>query len=136
VGHLPVCVSGVALSILLVCHSPAAAPPQQVDKAQQTLNTLRERLPEAILRGLERSCGIDWLRKESVKVRLFRRLSATKAKVTMLINQESILTFYLSYHEGVWTTIGHEEKCEGLLAGREKGVVDLALAIDEIGNPR
>jgi hypothetical protein len=126
----------VASSVLLVSLPPGGVPAwgQAAAKPQEGLTTLRKRLPEAINRGLKRSADIEVAEKE-VKVALCRRLSATEAKITVKL-EESTLTFYLSYYEGAWTTIRHEERCAGFMARREKCVIDIALAIDEIGTSK
>jgi|SRR5579884_1937158 len=131
-----------ALATFACPPSPVATPaPAAPHNAQDKLETLRKRLPETINRGFRKStrgCGVE---EKNKKVPLFRRLSATEAKVTVMLGGDgdfpsSILTFYLSYYEGVWTTIRHEERGVGIMNGHEKCVIDLALAIDEIGNTK
>jgi hypothetical protein len=136
---VPIVVSVVTLlAAFAYIRTPVAtpAPATAAENAQEKLEIIRKRLPEAINRGMK-SLGIV-VEQENIKVQLIRRLSATEAKATVTLGggkdfSPSFLTFYLRYYEGEWTTIRHEERCEGHLAGREKYLVDLALAIDELG---
>jgi hypothetical protein len=130
-------VSVVALSITLVCFPPEGTPAfaRADDAAQEKLEAVRKRLPGAINQGFKKVAGIG-VKESDVKIELFRRLSPTEAKVTVVLAEESVLTFYLRYYDGAWTTIRHEARCDGIMKGREEALIDMALAIDEIGNAK
>jgi hypothetical protein len=135
-----VLVAGTLLTDFCYPQSPAARSAPGRTEAQVKLEALRKQLPDAINRGLEKSAGIGFAKKD-IKVSLCRRLSATEAKVTILLGgggdfPPSIVSFYLSYFDGAWTTTRHEERCVGAMNGREKCVIDMAFAIDETGNTK
>jgi len=135
--HISIGVSVMAGSITLLCLPPAVPPAlgRSAAAPQDRLEALRKHLPGAISRVLKKS-GIDLRKEGDVKIALFRRLSANTAKMTLVLDGDSIITFYLSYYEGAWITTRHEERCAGWLNGYEKYVLDLALAIDEIGSTK
>jgi hypothetical protein len=112
-----------------------AALAQPTDDAQKKLEVLRKSLPEAIDRGVKKGAGYG-VPEDKLRVQLLRRLSADEAKLTVVLFDESIFVFYLKYYDGSWTTTRYEAKCAGFMNGRENCAINIALAIDQIGEAK
>lgn len=130
------CVGLIALTIL----PGAAAPvPDAARQRQETFETLKKKLPEAVSDVVKSD---SWHICGDAKVRLIRRIAADEAKVTVVSevtrdgrrwpSSDEYLTIYLRYFDGVWTTTRFDASCstDSLVT---KTAHALMLAIDQIG---
>jgi len=127
--------------------APAPAPAPAQDESLLKLEKLKKKLPDLLTewkqsKRLHTNNDYDF----TCEPRLVRRLSPTEAKVAIVIqpfrmrdarrdpSNEQILTIYLQFFDGVWTTTKFEAVWNGYFCGEREGnsfARFLMLAIDE-----
>jgi hypothetical protein len=89
-------------------------------KAQETFAALKQRLPGVVTEWAKKSGR--WDPKREASVELVRRVAA----------DDDIVTIYLRYYDGVWTTTRYDTSWTPTVYGN-KAVRFLMLAIDKSG---
>jgi hypothetical protein len=115
-----------ALALLL---PPAAGGP--TDDSRAKLESLRKRLPGVVAAWARER----WHKGDPVQLRLVRRVGPDEVKVTLRCGDDpktdQLLTIYLRYHDGLWTTTRFESTWEGRSSFNDRAARFLMLAIDE-----
>jgi hypothetical protein len=135
----------IAVAAVLVLVSGAQAKASDLGQAKKTLQNLKGELPKIVsdLVKAEKSFGkpIFDCSPADVHVKVVRQISVSEAKITFEIvdesNRKSIITMFLVYYEGKWTTVRHEATLKGSLGGFQDLLPILALTVDEFfENPK
>jgi hypothetical protein len=113
-----------------------AAERPKVDDAQATFEALKKKLPGVVTAWWkEVSKGEESNDAPGPRIALARRISPTKAKISITVKdtRDIVLTFYLWYYDGAWTTKGWEPDAQK--EDFKFAMQRLALAIDTAGGP-
>jgi hypothetical protein len=106
------------------------------DDSKSRFKALMKRLPEIVVAWAKTTCDVT-IAPEIVKVRLARIISTTDAKVTLVLEDgggaDSVLTLYLRYYAGSWTTTSFKGNWHNLFKGADQCALPLILAIDKGG---
>jgi hypothetical protein len=135
----------LCLSVLfLVPHVDAAPAPEPGLKAKEKLETLKKKLPALVGDWLKENENIRWFsyqRTYSPKLRVMRRVGPDRAKAVILFEAfdkngararyyDALLTVFLTYQDGCWTTERFEEVIH-ISNEKRPTFAYLMLAIDE-----
>ena len=124
------------------CALPAS-PTDAREEPLAKLEELKKRLPGIIATWLKNR--IAFAENYTPNIRVIRRIAPDKAKITFVmeygqaksetLDRDGIMTIYLTYCDGIWTTTGFDADWEEQNAERLKGhALWLMHAIDESGN--
>ena len=109
----------LCLTVLLVVpHADAVPAPDPGRLPKQRLDALKKRLPALVDDWSKKRENIGWLPNQGAckaELRVMRQVGPDRAKVVILfeafdrtgeraVNYDVLLTVFLSYHDGFWTT--------------------------------
>ena len=131
------CIAAALLALALF----APATPAAEDKARETFEALKRRLPGVVTEWAKKSGR--WDPKREAVVELVRRVAADEAKVVIVFKgldgmgkpdplYDDVVTIYLRYYDGAWTTTRYDSSWTPTVYGN-KAVRFLMLAIDKSG---
>ncbi len=136
----------LCLALLLIVSQLESAPAPDRDRLpKQKLEALKKRLPNLVGDWLKEKGNVTWLARSATcnpELRVLRRVGPDRAKVAILfeafddkgareVNWDVLLTIFLSYQDGCWTTDRFEAARRGQKAGLGESFAFLMLAIDE-----
>ena len=140
--HSPTVLLTPLLTLFLALPPGHAAPAPELppdQPAQVAFEALKQKLPKALTDW----AGEYWYRDSQVEVRLARRTGPAEAKVTVLCRSfsmgqpdpqnDQLITVYLHYYEGAWTTTRFEASWSPTSAYNTRAAHFLMLAIDQLG---
>ena len=127
-----------AIVLMMLSALSAAAPEPTDGKARARLEALKKRLPGIMAAWAKER----WYRSSKVEVRLVRRTGPAEARVILLSHHlgsdgranpehDEVLTVYLRYFEGAWTTTRFEATWSPGNHYNNRATRFLMLAIDE-----
>ena len=129
---------------LLTTPAWRAAPAPEPDpdrQAREKFEALKKKLPDLVA-GWAKNSG-HWYRDDPMEVKLARRTGPAEAKVTIVShsfsmgqpnpNNDQLITIYLHYYDGAWTTTRFEASWPSSNGYNNSGAHFLMLAIDELG---
>jgi hypothetical protein len=104
--------------IFMATQLDAAPAPDQRHKAKEKLEALKKRLPDLVGEWAKKRENTGWLPRQGTynpELRVLRRLGPDRAKAVILFtafdvaggqapSYDVLLTIFLTYHEGCWTT--------------------------------
>ena len=118
----------LAAALAFVTPAPASDPDTA---ARKGLEALRKRLPGVVASWAKER----WHKDDPVRLRLVRRVGPAEAKLTLRMGDDpktdQLLTIYLRFHDGLWTTTRFESTWEGRSSFNDRAARFLMLAIDE-----
>ena len=133
--------------LLIVPHADATPAPDSGRAAKEKLEALKKKLPDILDEWMkERTHNFTGNNETSYKpeVRVLRRVGPERAKAVILLaasdgkNEDRktcsdvLLTVYLSYHDGCWTTEQYETNSQGIdMRHFRDAFAFLMMAIDE-----
>ena len=139
-----VCFATLFFFILNIAVAPASNTNQH---PKERLEELRKRLPDVLNGWVKEDGNVTWLTGGPNKMtcqpelRLLRRISPHRAKAIILFAAllgdqhyrpyDKLLTVFLTYQDGFWTTERFEINCEDDHVACRKSFAFLMLAIDE-----
>ena len=124
----------LAAALALVAPAPAERASDPDLAARKGLESLRKRLPGVVAAWAKER----WYKGDPVRLRLVRRVGPAEAKLTLRMGDDpktdELLTIYLRYHDGLWTTTRFESTWEGRSSFNDRAARFLMLGIDESGS--
>jgi hypothetical protein len=122
-------------------HAAPAPDPDPDRPAREKFEALKKKLPDLVATWPKDSGR--WYSDARMELKLARRTGPVEAKVTMFCqhfsqgqpdpNSDQLLTVYLHYHDGAWTTTRFEGTWFPDNHFANRGARFLMLAIDELG---
>jgi hypothetical protein len=131
--------------LLIVLPTEAAPAPDRDRLPKQKLEALKKRLPDLVSDWLQKKEYDNWLSPQWTckgELRVLRRVGPEHAKAVILFAAfddkgtpahygDVLLTVFLSYHDGCWTTERYETAMRGHKMNEHHTFAFLMLAIDE-----
>jgi hypothetical protein len=136
----------LCLALLFIVPQLESAPAPDRDRLpKQKLEALKRRLPDLVGDWLKETGNISWIPRSyscNPELRVLRRVSTDRAKLVILFEAfdskgaraqscDMLLTVFLSYQDGCWTTERSEAARRGENAALGQSFAFLMLAIDE-----
>lgn len=133
------------VALLIVLPLGAAPAPDRDRLPKQKLEALKKRLPDLVSDWLKEKGNITWMGRAftcNPELRVLRRVGPDRAKAVILLAafddkgapyhyNDLLLTIFLSYSDGSWTTERSEAALRGGNSPLGRSFTFLMLAIDE-----